>query len=106
MTTRAPRSRLHPLAPAVLAALAALGPACAGDTQPLADGGMIPNSCTNDDGCPADQHCEAGMCVAGTGNECTADAECDAWETCTIVDDCGATRCHGNTCTPRACADS
>ncbi|MCC7382674.1 MAG: hypothetical protein IT384_12635 [Deltaproteobacteria bacterium] len=91
--------------PSLLAALllSAAAAACSGDTTglPGVDGGAI--ACTNDDGCPADAHCEGGLCAAGSGNECTDDATCGPGRTCVIVRDCGASRCHGNRCAPKTC---
>jgi hypothetical protein len=87
--------------------LALGGAACSDDTEGLGGDSGVPPVCANDDACPLDQYCNAGMCTAGTGNECTQDNECDANEECKIVTQCGgATRCHGNTCEPKLCSDN
>lgn len=102
-----PRVALTAHAPIFLFFVAFTGAACSGDTEGLGgDSGVAP-SCANDDGCPSDQYCNGGICVVGTGNECTLDSECAAGEECKIVTQCGgATRCHGNTCEPKLCADN
>src|SRR5688572_10493774 len=83
------------------------GAACSGDTEELTGkdaGGST--TCANDDNCPSDQYCAAGMCIPGTGNECTMDSECMAHEMCVIVTQWGgASRCHGNACEPKSCTD-
>ena len=87
-----------------LLALAPFGSGCGSeDTDPLNDGG--PRACQTNDGCAADQWCQSGTCAAGTGNACTADEQCGPGEACRIVTECGATRCSGNACVPRACND-
>lgn len=93
-----------PLPLLILSALAALI-GCSGETNGLdkVDGGQ---QCANDDNCPQDQHCENGTCAAGSGNQCTMTSECRAGEECKIITDCGASRCHGNTCEPKTCTDS
>ncbi len=83
----------------LLAALAA----CSDGTTGL-DGGLGPDTglvaCSNDDACPADQHCAAGVCTPGSGNACTMDEQCPPAQRCEIVTSCGAARCHGNACVP------
>lgn len=89
--------------------------ACSSDTKDLdGDGGgtdsgvpIVMSKCMSDDDCPTDQHCDdtTKLCVAGTGNDCTDDTMCAAGERCEIVTNCGATRCHGNTCVPKDCQD-
>lgn len=77
--------------------------ACSDDTTGLPDGGGVDSgalACANDDACPADQHCQGGLCVPGTGNACVDDEGCPAGNRCEVVTGCGATRCHGNTCVP------
>ncbi|MCA9552664.1 MAG: Ig-like domain-containing protein [Myxococcales bacterium] len=91
----------------LLALLATLAlTACGGETSTPDAGGVDASvACTNDDGCPTDQHCDdaSQVCVAGNGNECEADAECGDGRVCnTAVTDCGATRCR-NACEPASC---
>lgn len=78
--------------------LATLATACTDDTDPL-----VGAPCTTNDDCPADQHCEAGKCAAGSGNACERDSDCGPGMVCNIVTSCGASRCSGNTCAPQAC---
>jgi hypothetical protein len=74
--------------------------ACADDTNLLP-----PGSCNDNDDCSADQHCEAGSCVAGTGNDCETNDDCGAGFICNVITNCGAARCSGNTCIAKPCSD-
>ena len=58
-------------------------------------------TCSTDDDCPEDSHCKDMECTLGSGNECEADADCETNQYCKVITDCGATRCHGNTCEPK-----
>ncbi|MFO0724897.1 MAG: hypothetical protein U1E65_14045 [Myxococcota bacterium] len=81
--------------------------ACSSGTSGLSDGGPPDGSsgCQNDDQCPLDQHCDdlTKVCVAGSGNDCTADEMCMAGQACVITSSCGASRCHGNHCQQKTC---
>lgn len=85
--------------------MAACGGDGGGDTPDAGTPDSGSATCTTDDDCPSDQHCDAAtmMCIDGTGDACAMDSECGDGRVCnTAVTDCGATRCR-NACEPATC---